>query len=163
MKEGTHKTKKIVSKKNVPEYTHTTDEVLEYIKEVSTDFDKKITVHIGALSEDFQHRVSAIAEQFSGLHEKLDEHGRILNEHGRILNEHGRILNEHGRILNEHGGILNSHTEMIGRLMIDVEEIKVSMRSKVGRDEFDKLESRLVSLESFVFSNQGKIAQKTKK
>ena len=52
---------------------------------------------------------------------------------------------------------------MIGRLMIDVEEIKVSMRSKVGRDEFDKLESRLVSLESFVFSNQGKIAQKTKK
>jgi hypothetical protein len=35
-----------------------------HIKEVSDDFDK-ITSYIGAVTEDFQHRVSAIVEQFS--------------------------------------------------------------------------------------------------
>lgn len=81
--------------------------------------------YVDMVSEDFTHKVSAIAEQFLGLNEKLD-----------------------------------SHTEMIGRLITDVEEIKVNMREKINRDEFNKLETRLVALESFVFSKHGKIAKK---
>jgi hypothetical protein len=139
------------TKNNVPSDSQT-ESIKSYIKEVIADSDARMNRYIGAITEDFRHQVSSIAEQFLGLNEKLDEHGRKLDEHGRILDEHGRILNEHGRIL-------NSHTEMIGRLMIDVEDIKVNMREKVGRDEFNKLETRLVSLESFVFSKQGGVVK----
>ena len=155
MKKATKKVKKVVLKKNASVYTHTTNEVIEYIKEVTTDFDRKITAHIGVVSEDFQHRVSAIAEQFHGLNKKLDEHGKKLDEHGKKLDEHGKKLDGHG-------GVLASHSEMIGRIMIDIEEIKVGMREKVGRDEFNKLETRLVSLESFVFSGRNKVPKTSK-
>ena len=43
--------------------------------------------------------------------------------------------------------------------MVDVEEIKVGMNEKVSRSEFNKLESQLVSLESFVFSKQAKTSK----
>jgi len=104
--------------------------------------------YIGAVTEDFQHRVSAIGEQFSSLHDKLDTH----------ITEISRINDK----LDDHGRILSSHTEMMGRLMIGVEEIKVGMNEKVTRSEFNKLESRLVSLESFVFSKQGKVPKFSK-
>ncbi len=111
MKKVSSKTKKVVSPNVITLEQHNAD----------------IKRYIGAVTEDFQHRVSAIAEQFSGLNEKLD-----------------------------------THTEMIGRLMIDVEEIKVGMNEKVSRSEFNKLESRLVSLESFVFSKQAKTSKVSK-
>lgn len=125
MKSTPSKTKKVVSPNVITLEQHNAD----------------IKRYIGAVSEDFQHRVSAIAEQFSGLNKKIDNFGEKLDEHGRIL---------------------NSHTEMIGRLMIDVEEIKVGMNEKVSRSEFNKLESRLVSLESFVFSKQAKTSKASK-
>ena len=111
MKKTPVKSKKVVSEKMITLDQHATD----------------IKRYIGAVTEDFQHRVSAIAEQFSGLNDKLD-----------------------------------THTEMIGRLMTDVEEIKVGMNDKVSRNEFNKLESRLVSLESFVFTQRAKSNNKAK-
>ena len=152
MKSTPPKTKKVISKKKVPEYTHSTDEVRAYIKEVSDDFDKKITSYIGAVTEDFQHRVSVIAEQFSGLNEKLDTHTTEISRINDKLDTH---TTEISRINDK----LDTHTEMIGRLMVDVEEIKVGMNEKVSRSEFNKLESRLVSLESFVFSKQAKTSK----
>jgi len=63
----------------------------------STDDIKR---YLGALAEDFQGRVSAIAEQFPSIHRKLDDHTRKLDE----------------------------HTQMIGQLMVDVQEIKTDLR-----------------------------------
>lgn len=139
MKKVVKKSKKVISKKVISHDPHT----------------EEIKRYIGAVSENFQHGLSAIGEQFSGLNKKLDEHGTKLDEHGKILGEHSKILNSHTEIL-------SSHTEMIGRLMVDVEEIKVNMREKIGREEFNKLETRLVSLESFVFSKRAKIGPKSK-
>ena len=42
---------------------------------------------------------------------------------------------------------LDSHTEMIGSLMIDVQEIKNDLKQKVDRNEFAKLEKRVLMLE----------------
>lgn len=42
---------------------------------------------------------------------------------------------------------LDSHTEMIGQLMVDVAEIKHELKQKVGRDEFARLEKRVLMLE----------------
>ena len=42
---------------------------------------------------------------------------------------------------------LDSHTEMIGQIMIDVAEIKNDLKQKVGRDEFARLEKRVLMIE----------------
>src|SRR3989344_2904665 len=73
--------KKSVLKKQRSQKEYTGDDVKRYL---------------GSLSEDFQHKDSAIGEQFGGLNKKLDEHGRILD----------------------------SHTVMIAKLAMDVTEVK---------------------------------------
>ncbi len=42
---------------------------------------------------------------------------------------------------------LDSHSEMIAQLMLDVAEIKNDLKQKVGRDEFARLEKRVLMLE----------------
>ena len=42
---------------------------------------------------------------------------------------------------------LDSHTAMIGQLMMDVAEIKHDLKQKVGRDEFARLEKRVLMIE----------------
>jgi hypothetical protein len=145
---------KITPKKTVSQDSHT-EEIKRYIKELNIESDKKhqklreeanddIRKFMAINTEDFQSRVSAIAEQFLGLNEKIDATNEKLDATTKTLTEK-----------------LDSHTVMISRLMIDVEEVKVGMREKVGRDEFNKLETRLVVLESVVFSGQGKTGQKS--
>ena len=107
---------------------------------------EEIKRYIGSLSEEFQHRVSAIGEQFGGLNTKLDEHGKKLDEHGRKLDTLARKV--------------DGHTLMIGRIMEDVEEIKSGMREKVDRNEFVKLEKRMVVLETTVFGGKKRILHK---
>jgi DNA anti-recombination protein RmuC len=112
-------------------------------KKVVAESDERIKKYIAINTEDFQDRLSAVAEQFIGLNEKLDATTKTLSERIDLANEK-----------------LDSHTVMIGRLMIDMEEVKVGMREKVGRDEFNKLETRLVTLESIVFSGRANSGQK---
>ncbi len=107
--------------------THSPDEVKRYL---------------GSLSEDFQHKVSAIGEQFGGLNTKIDNMNVKLDEHGRIL---------------------GSHTQMIGKLAKDmtevkkdVQEIKTDLKQKVDRQEFARLERRVISLESLAHSGKSR-------
>lgn len=102
--------------------------------------------YIGAVTEEFRGHVSAVAEQFLGLNEKVDH-----------LNE------KVDRLDTKLSSKIDTHTEMIGRLMTDVEEIKIGMHEKVSRQEFNKLETRLFSLETIVFSDRGKRPAKTQK
>ena len=96
---------------------------------------KEIKRYIGSISEDFQHKVSGIAEQFGGLNKKID----LIND---TLAIHGRKL--------------DSHSVMIARVMEDVEEIKSGMHEKIDRKEFSKLEKRLVVLEATVYGGKKK-------
>ena len=129
-------------------------------KEYSGDEVKR---HLVSLSEDFQHKVSAIGEQFGGLNKKLDEHGLLLNEHSRILNRHSILLSNQSETL-------KAHTEMIGHVMEDttllkqditevkkdVQEIKTDLKQKVDRSEFARLERRVITLESVAYGGRGK-------
>ncbi len=112
--------KKVVKKSVVRKVDEHTDEIKRYI---------------GSVTENFQHSVSAIGEQFSGLNDKVDRLAVTLEQHGRKL---------------------DSHTVMIARVMEDVEEIKSGMREKVDRAEFVKLEKRLVILEATVYGGKRK-------
>ena len=48
---------------------------------------------------------------------------------------------------------LDSHSEMIAQLMLDVNEIKSDLKQKVNRDEFAKLEKRVIMLEQRLVSS----------
>ncbi len=124
---------------------------------------REIKHYIGIVTENFQDRLSAVLEQFPGLHEKVDRIEHATNEHTEILKSHERILRAHTLMHESHSRKLESQADMIGRLMIDAEEIKIGMREKISREEFNKLESRLVSLESFVFSGGKKNTSKSSK
>lgn len=100
---------------------------------------QEIKRYIGVISEDFQHRVSGIAEQFGGLNNKIDRIAEVQNEHTRKL---------------------DNHAIMIARVMEDVEEIKSGMREKVDRSEFVKLEKRMVVLETMVFGGKKRVLNK---
>ncbi len=160
MKKIPQKSKKETPKKRIANSAPASEDIREFMNEIIADSDVRMKRYMGAISEDFQHRVSAIAEQFLGLNDKIDIINEKLDIHSSILDKHSSILDEHTTQFSCINDTLDSHTEMIGRLMIDVEEIKVGMNEKVSRNEFNKLESRLVSLESFVFSKEGKISKK---
>ena len=95
-------------------------------KEYSGDEVKR---YLGSLSEDFQHRVSGIGEQFLGLNKKLDDHVGSITKR------------------------LDTHTEMIGHLLLDVQEIK---NEKIGRSDFAQLEKRVVRIENVLHGVRGK-------
>lgn len=115
-------------------------EMKKYIAELNKKSDEDIKRYIGSLTEEYQGRTSAVAEQFSGLNEKIEEIKGTLDEHGKILNEHGKILNEHGRML-------KMHTEMIGTVMETAEEIKEELKNKADKNEVIHLSRRVSVLE----------------
>ncbi len=112
-------------------------------KETKSELETLLALHnkdmkryVGALSEDFQNKLDAVIEQFGDIHRKLDAHSTILNTHTVILDKHTAQL--------------EAHTEMIGQLMIDNQEIKEILKQKPDRDEFAKLEKRVVVLETMM-------------
>ncbi|MBI5798341.1 MAG: hypothetical protein HZB10_00210 [Candidatus Yonathbacteria bacterium] len=110
-------------------------------REKSSAGTDEIKRYLGALAEDFQGRVSAISEQFLGLNAKLDEHSLKFESIDAKLDEHSLKLDEHSLKL-------DLHTQMIGQLMVDVQEIKTDLKQKVDRSEFARLEKRVIILET---------------
>lgn len=83
--------------------------------------------NLGALVEDNNHQLRAVAEQYGDIKKTLDEHTEKFD----------------------------SHTEMIGKLLVDVDIVKTNvgfmkneLKKKVDYDEFIALERRVHSLES---------------
>lgn len=85
-------------------------------------------------------------DQFTVVLEDLRSHFKAFGENLNFVREKVESIDK----------TVNSHTEMIGRIMIDVEEIKSGMREKVDRAEFTKLEKRMVMLEAVVFGGMKK-------
>ncbi len=79
--------------------------------------------------------------------EKRDQYTVVLEE----ISDQFKVFGELQMGMDEK---LDSHTEMIGKVMIDVEQVKLDvaeikhdLKQKVGRDEFARLEKRVVILE----------------
>ncbi len=90
----------------------------------------------------------------------LDKHSTILDKHSTILDKHSTILDKHSTILDSYSVILRGHSEMIGRILLDLADVKSGMREKIDRKEFVALEKRMVALEAHVLG--GKTKEKTK-
>jgi len=92
------------------------------LKNILTDQRKEYERYMGALSEDTQAKVSAVAEQLVGMKEILDSHTEMIG----------------------------STKEDVEVIKMDIEFIKGGMKKKVDYDEFVALERRLSVLESRV-------------
>ncbi len=94
--------------------------------------DSDVKRYIGFVTESHRDEFKVLSENIQGLDEKMEQ-------------RFGEVEKK-----------LDSHSEMIGRLLIDVDEIKSGMRQKIDREEFTKLEKRMVALESYVFTGKAK-------
>ncbi|MCX6739122.1 MAG: hypothetical protein NT098_03675 [Candidatus Parcubacteria bacterium] len=119
-------------------------------------YNEEMKRHTSALNEEFQSRLSGVAEGVIGLSEKFD----LLNEKVDFLNEkvdrieqvqnfHTDILNEHTEILKSHTEKLDSHTEMIGVQMEDISETKIELENKVDKKEFIELKQTVLAMAKF--------------
>jgi len=108
---------------------------------------KDVGRYLGALSEEFQGRVRALAEITLGLDKKME------NGFSKTENSFSKVENS----FSEMRDTMKSHTEMIGAVATDVEIIKQDIeflkggfRKKTDYDEFLTLEHRVSALESLV-------------
>jgi len=134
--------KKLISKtsKSVDPRKKLSPEVRVALDVYSKETDKKIKIltldfqrYTGALSEDFQGKVSAVSEQFSGLNEKIDTINKTLDMHTEMIG----ALAEDVSILKEDVAVLKE----------DVSEIKEELKNKGDKSEIVRLDRRIAVLE----------------
>ena len=92
----------------------------EHREELRKDISEDIKRHIDVLGEDFDGKVSLIAEQYNSIKERLDSHSEMIA----------------------------SIKEDIEIMKVDVEFIKNSLKKKVDVEEFEALEKRVIILEA---------------
>jgi len=109
------------------------------LREIFKEYNDEMKRHTGALLEDFQSQLSAVAEGVTMLNEKVD---RI----EQTQNLHTEILKSHSEILNAHTDKLDSHTEMIGGQMEYTSEIKIELENKVDKREFIDLKQTVLTM-----------------
>lgn len=80
----------------------------------------EIKRHMSALSEEYQGRLDGVIEQFGGMNKRFDGVDKRLD----------------------------THTEMIGKIMVQLQEIQSDMKQKVDLQQFSRLEKRVVLLEA---------------
>ena len=80
---------------------------------------------------------------------KQDSHTEEIKRYLGVLSEdfHGRVSG----IAEQFGGLnkkLDSHTQMIGQLMVDMQEVKNGIKVKVDHVDFARLDKRVVLIEN---------------
>lgn len=106
------------------------EDIEKIIKGVKSEIKKEFKTQTGVLIEEFQHRVSAIGEQYSDIKKTLDEHTKTLDSHS-----------------NQIANLLMDSTE----IKSDTRNIKLSVKleldNKVDKKHFVDLEGRVRVLE----------------
>ena len=110
--------------------------------------DQDLKRYIGAVSENFGHHVSAVAEQFGGLNTKIDiltdEIGEIKMDIS-VLKEDVGILKEDVSVLKEDVGVLKEDMDTVKS---NLEIIKSDLSRKVNYADFAALEKRVRLVET---------------
>lgn len=96
------------------------DDVKRHISGVRIEFEESVKRHIDVVKEEFHGQVKMIAEQYTGITERLDSHTEMIG----------------------------SMAEDVEVIKSDIEFIKGSLKKKVDYDEFIALERRLTLVEA---------------
>ena len=92
------------------------------VKKLDVHTNADVKRYIGAIAEHFGDQVSAVAEQFGSLNDKLDTHTSKLDVHTEMI---GSIM------------------EDVAIIKSDVEILKSGIRIKVDYKDFEALERRV--------------------
>ncbi|MEK7610504.1 MAG: hypothetical protein AAB468_02030 [Patescibacteria group bacterium] len=97
----------------------------------TTHTTSEVKGYIDTIAEHFTDGFKAVGERIDGLQESMDR------QFGEVNKRFEKIEIR-----------LDSHTEMIGRVMVQLEEIKGELKQKVDYKDFARLELRVARLES---------------
>lgn len=110
-------------------------------RKLKEDSDEDLKRYIGGLKEDFQHGLSAVAEQYLGVQRTLDEHGRKLDSHREMIGELKVDMAMVKEEQKEHLRILNQHSK-------DLSEIKSTLSDGADKKSVIELDKRVFVLET---------------
>ncbi len=109
------------------------EDMKQYVSALLKVASEEFGRHTSALSEDFQSKVSILAEQVVGTNDKVEGlTDKVEGLTGKVEN----VIR-----------IQKAHTEMIGAVMKDVSEIKLELKNKADKTEVARLERRVRVLE----------------
>ena len=135
-------------KKRAPKKGNPKTSVKKVVASLPEHTNEDVKRYIGFVAENFQDKVSAVAEQFLGLNGKVDSLTDVV---GELKVDMTQIKNEMHHVHR----VLDAHTEMIGAMMEDIEVVKSNvellksgMRIKVDYPDFEALEKRVRLLET---------------
>ncbi|PIR46984.1 MAG: hypothetical protein COV07_01460 [Candidatus Vogelbacteria bacterium CG10_big_fil_rev_8_21_14_0_10_45_14] len=94
--------------------------------------------------EDLRANFRVFGEALAGLSGRVDEEFEKMGERFEAIDRRFEAIDKRFDGIDKK---LDSHSEMIAQLMIDVNEIKSDLKQKVNRDEFARLEKRVIMLE----------------
>lgn len=113
---------------------------------------------IGVIAEAQQetnNRLGGLEGRFDGLEKKVDVIDRgLINVENRLIKVEGNVTEINERLIRVEDDVTVMNERMI-RVEDDVIEIKHKLSEKVDRDEFNKMEKRMVKLEKLVFAKLG--------
>jgi len=103
------------------------------------------------MKKSVKKRVSKSASKTKSSSSERDQFMIVLEGIRDDFKVFGEMLNIHVEQSNSRFDniekIQSSHTEMLGQLLVDMSEVKGELKNKVDRDEFMKLELRVINLE----------------
>ncbi|TRZ51129.1 hypothetical protein D4R99_04815 [bacterium] len=133
-----------------------------HFSKATSEIKEEMKQHTGALLEEFQCRLSVVAEGVMGLNDKVDGltdrldrvENKVDNLENKVDNLENKVDNLENKVDNLENrfdrveNTLNSHTEMIGELMENVSEIKIELKNKVNQKDFIELKQHVLVMES---------------
>ena len=117
-----------------------TPEIRALFDSYHKETEQEMKRHVGALSENFQHGLSAVAEQYAGINKKLDMHTEMIG----IIAEDVAVLKDDVAVLKEDVAVVK---EDVSVLKEDVAEIKEDLKTKADKTEVIHLSRRVSVLE----------------
>jgi septation ring formation regulator EzrA len=130
-------------------------EIEKIIKKVQLESDKRVEKmlkrHTGALVEEFQHRVSAIGEQYGSIQKTLNGHTKTLNSHteqiGKLMVKMTSVESEIKDIKSDVKNLRADNLEMRSDIKQVKFDIKFDLDRKIDKTQFVDLEGRVRILE----------------
>lgn len=110
------------------------------VKELLEIHNKDMKRYVGSLSEEFQGRVSAVAEQFNGLNKRFDNVDKRLDAH----DEQFKKIDGQFHVAHHTLGAMKEDMEVMKE---DLAIIKADVRKRVTYEEFESLTKRVHLLE----------------
>lgn len=97
---------------------------------------------------EFGQVMSLLESMDGGIKVISEQHGDVMSK----LKEHDQEFETIGSKLKEHDQKFETLEEKMDLMQDDITEIKHKLSEKVDREEFNKLEKRMVKLEKLVFA-----------